>query len=61
MVNAKKPEVRKLLCTYTKAPPQPMGYVVSVPPPYSHSAARDAHLLLLDTASVQRENAARAL
>lgn len=38
-----------------------MGYVVSVPPPYSHSAARDARLLLLDTASVQRENAARAL
>lgn len=46
---------------FVPTPKCPLGYVVLVSPPYSHSAARDAHLLLLDTASVQREHAAPEL
>lgn len=62
-----RPPALSFLMTNTKSlrsgscfgptPKCPLGNVVLVFPPYSHSAVRDAHLLLLDTASVQRENA----
>lgn len=59
MANAKS--LRSGSC-FVPTPKCPMGYVVWVSPPYSHSAVRDANLLLLDTASVQRgKNAARVL